>query len=266
MVMMQQQQHHQYMLRHHHQQQQQQQQQRQWQHQQQQTQRQDCGPCPLPLPAPPPPISQNRMGPPGHATGGYYGPHPHHAHHPWANQWHPAYFCPPSAVQIQRQQQQWLAHQHHMQQQQQQQQHHQQQQQQQQQMINNNNSSCYNCVKCNEGKCSMGMMMPPMQPLPRSNNNNTTTVRYRSVWILIKRLSRGGYLLLHLFPPPLQANVFFCPFQSVVTANNTPHDMSLKIVYFEKKKNSALFCPPSNVSVMNHLLLTFLCFYLCGLF
>merc|ERR1711963_1051879 len=182
MVMMQQQQHHQYMLRHHHQQQQQQQQQqRQWQHQQQ-TQRQDCGPCPLPLPAPPPPISQNRMGPPGHAAGGFYGPHPHHAHHPWANQWHPAYFCPPSAVQIQRQQQQWLAHQHHMQQQQQQQQQqHHQQQQQQQQMINNNNSSCYNCVKCNEGKCSMGMMMPPMQPLPRSNNSNTTTVRYRSV-------------------------------------------------------------------------------------
>merc|ERR1719412_500152 len=179
MALMQQQQHHQYMLRHHHQQQQQQQQQQQHQWQQQM-----LNGCPLPLPAPPPPIS-NRMGP----SGGFYG-HPLY-------QWHPAYFCPPSAVQMQRQHQHHQHHQYMLAQQQLQQ-----QQQymaldskskQQQQLMNNNN-----CVKCSEGKCSIGMMMgppaqpirpapatataPAAQPLPHNNSShNTTTVRYRSV-------------------------------------------------------------------------------------
>jgi len=179
----QQQQHQQQQQQHHFMMQQQQQQQQHWlRHQQNwQQQQMNAAGCPLPLPAPPPPVSA-RMAQ-AHPTGFYM----HHGSQ--YHQWHPAYFCPPSAVQLQRQQQ-WLHQQQH---------HFQQQQQQQQQMVNNNlpfgafkSGPC--CPKCFEGKChtqqqSMGNPFNPPAPPPALRSQvhqqqqpqpNTTSVRYRS--------------------------------------------------------------------------------------
>ena len=151
------------------------QQQQHWLRQNWQQQQMNAAGCPLPLPAPPPPVSAIR----GHPTG-FYNYH----------QWHPAYFCPPSAVQMR--QQQWLpgywptgpraatgrpGPQF-----------------QQQQLVNNNynykSGPC--CPKCFEGKCNQqsvsAVAYPPapagqpagghLGPVPAQN---TTSVRYRSV-------------------------------------------------------------------------------------
>lgn len=139
MALLHQQQHHQYMLRNHSEQQ-------QWEFYQRH------GSCPIPLPAPPAPVSSTRLGP----TGFFQMPGQYH--------WHPAYFCPPSAV---HQQQQWLIHQ--------------------QQQFNNNLPTCVNnlpCVKCAEGKCNMMFQPPmPMQARRTSTGSNASgiAVRYRSV-------------------------------------------------------------------------------------
>ena len=146
------------------------QQQHHWLRQNWQQQQLNSG-CPLPLPAPPAPVSA-RMGPTGpqnHPTGFYM----HHGAQ--YHQWHPAYFCPPSAVQMR--QQQWLQ---------------QQQFQQQQHMVNNNlppmlppykSGPC--CPKCFEGKCNQQSVInfnPPAPPVPPVQvSQNTTSVRYRSV-------------------------------------------------------------------------------------
>lgn len=123
-------------------------------------QQQQGASAPLPLPAPPPPVSGHQ-----HPTGFYM----HHGSQ--YHQWHPAYFCPPSAVQMR--QQQWLQQQQF-------------QQQQQHQMVNNNlpfsnfkSGPC--CPKCYEGKCPLNPP-PPGPPVVRNQvAPNTTSVRYRSV-------------------------------------------------------------------------------------
>merc|ERR1712223_2179181 len=191
------------LMHHHHQQQQQQQQQHQYMlrnHQQQQWQQQllrnnAAGACPLPLPAPPPPVSGSNP-PPAAAAGSarLHAPHAahstgffHHQMHPGSHQyhpphnWHPAYFCPPSAVQLQRQQ-------HHQQQQwlQQQQQYKQQQEHARQHQLSMQNNNCLQaCSMCAEGKCNKQPVTTSMfHQQPRNvvaNSNAVTHVHYRSV-------------------------------------------------------------------------------------